>query len=72
MLTFHLPLHGLRLCIPWISVLGPDQKFSVLRPVVFGYIVGHPVNFGSPALSQGLVKLLPKLLQGLIICFTKS
>jgi len=34
--------------------------------------VGHPVHLGCPALSQGFVKLLAELLQGLLVRFTQS
>lgn len=44
----------------------------VLRAVVFGHVVGHPVDFGCPALSQGFVKLVAKLFQCLLVRFTQS
>lgn len=45
---------------------------AALGAVVFGHIVGHPVDFGCPALSQRFVELLAKLLQRLIIGFSQS
>lgn len=45
---------------------------AALGAVVFGHIVGHPVDFGGPALSQSLVKFLTELLQRLVVCFTQS
>lgn len=45
---------------------------GALGSVVLGHIVGHPVDLGSPALSQGLIKLLSELLQRLFIRFTQS
>lgn len=43
-----------------------------LGAVVFGHVVGHPVHFGGPALSQSLVELLPELLQRIVVCFPQS
>lgn len=34
--------------------------------------MGHPVDFGCPALSQGLVEFLTELLQRLVVRFTQS
>lgn len=45
---------------------------AALGAIVFSHIVGHPVDFGSPALSQGLVKFLTELLQRLVVRFTQS
>lgn len=42
----------------------------LLGAVVLDHVVGHPVDFGRPALSQGLVEFLPELLQRLLVGFT--
>ena len=71
LVTFPLPhTHTLLHCV----LLAPDLTgvVAALGAVVFGHIVGHPVDFGCPALSQGLVKLLTELLQCLFVRLTQS
>lgn len=57
---------------PSCVLLAPDLRglSAALGAVVLDHIVGHPVDFGRPALSQGLVEFLPELLQRLLVCFT--
>lgn len=71
------PVSTARLC-PRMHTTLPTTPPSVcggsaaLRAIVFSHIVGHPVDFGSPALSQGLVKFLTELLQRLVVRFPQS
>lgn len=61
---------------PWAVSLsrltpGGGGVWAALGAVVFGHVVGHPVDFGGPALSQGLVELLAELLQRLVVRFAQ-
>lgn len=66
------PLSSHALTLPTTPTECAQGGSAALGAIVFSHIVGHPVDFGSPALSQGLVKFLTELLQRLFVRFTQS
>lgn len=69
-------LHGTPLSshAPTLPTTPPSvwRGSAALRAIVLRHVVSHPVDFGGPALSQGLVEFLTELLQRLVVRFTQS